>query len=71
MPFDNPAVKQRNGTIEGKIFATFAYLSVLCVIPLIAKKHNKFVVFHTKQGLVIFIGEVIAFLLGMIVFRKI
>ena len=43
---------------EGKIFAILAYLSVLCVIPLLLKKDNKFALHHGKQGLVIFIGEI-------------
>lgn len=43
---------------EGKIFAVLAYLSVLCFIPLLLKKENKFALHHGKQGLVILIGEV-------------
>ena len=27
---------------EGKIFAMLAYLSVLCLVPLLLKKQNKF-----------------------------
>src|SRR3989338_2428326 len=42
--------------IEGKVFAVLAYLSILCIIPLVLKKDNKFVLSHGKQGLVMFIG---------------
>jgi uncharacterized membrane protein len=50
---------------EGKIYAVVAYLSLLCIIPLIVKKENPFVLFHGKQGLVIFIGEVALFILSI------
>ncbi|MFC1699643.1 DUF4870 domain-containing protein [Candidatus Omnitrophota bacterium] len=43
---------------EGKMFAVLAYLSILCFLPLILKKDNKFAFHHGKQGLVIFLGEV-------------
>ena len=48
--------------IEGKIFAVLAYLSILCIIPLVIKKDNKFVLTHGKQGLVLFVGEVAVFI---------
>lgn len=48
---------------EGKIFAGLAYISILCIIPLLFKKDNKFAYYHGKQGLVIFIGEVILMML--------
>lgn len=49
--------------LEGKIFAVLAYLSILCILPLIFKKNNAFVLQHGKQGLVIFVGEVAVFIL--------
>ncbi len=45
---------------EGKFFALIGYVSVLCLVPLILKRDNKFAVFHGKQGLVLFILEVAA-----------
>ncbi len=53
---------------EGKIFALLAYLSILCIIPLVLKKENDFVLSHGKQGLVLFIGEVIIFIISMVPF---
>ncbi|MEW5757972.1 MAG: hypothetical protein AB1755_00665 [Candidatus Omnitrophota bacterium] len=53
---------------EGKIFALMGYLSILCLIPLILKKDNKFVLYHAKQGLVIFIIELILMLIGILPF---
>ena len=51
---------------EGKIFAILAYLSILCIIPLLFKKDNDFVLVHGKQGLVIFVGQVGVFILHII-----
>ncbi len=52
--------------IEGKIFALLAYLSIFCIIPLIFKKENSFALRHGKQGLIIFVGEVAAFVLHIV-----
>lgn len=51
---------------EGKFFALIGYISVLCLVPLILKKDNKFAIFHGKQGLVLFILEVAAAILKSI-----
>ncbi len=48
---------------EGKIYAILSYLSVLCVIPLVLKKDNPFVLSHGKQGLVIFVAQAAVFIL--------
>ena len=53
--------------VDGKVFALLAYLSILCIIPLVFKKDDAFVLFHGKQGLVIFIGEVGVFILSIII----
>ena len=51
---------------EGKVFAILAYLSILCIVPLIFKKDNDFVLSHSKQGLVIFVGQVGVFVLHIV-----
>ncbi|HOW36072.1 MAG TPA: hypothetical protein PL155_06645 [Candidatus Omnitrophota bacterium] len=48
--------------LEGKVIAILSYLSILCIIPLLFKKDNPFVLSHGKQGLVIFVGEVSVFI---------
>jgi len=53
---------------EGKIFAVIAYLFILCIIPLLFKKDNRFALFHGKQGLVIFIAEVAVFVVSVVPF---
>ena len=45
---------------EGKLFAAMGYLFVLCFVPLVLKKENRFAQFHGRQGLVLFIFEVAA-----------
>jgi len=52
--------------IEGKVFAVIAYLGGLCIIPLVLRKDNPFVLHHGKQGLVIFVGEVAVFIIHII-----
>ncbi|MFA6349360.1 MAG: hypothetical protein WCY12_00330 [Candidatus Omnitrophota bacterium] len=51
---------------EGKFFAVISYISFLCIIALLLKKENKFALFHAKQGLVIFVAEVVVFIVSII-----
>jgi uncharacterized membrane protein len=51
---------------EGKFFAIISYVSFLCILTLVLKKDNKFALYHAKQGLVLFVMEVIAFILSII-----
>ena len=51
---------------DAKIFALLSYLGIFCLVPLLFKKDNKFALFHGKQGLVIFLGEVAAFIVNII-----
>ena len=62
----NPQEEQQ--VREGKFFAVISYVSFLCIITLILKKDNKFALFHAKQGLVLFVMEVAAFILSIIPF---
>ncbi len=48
---------------EGKFFAAVGYISVLCFVPLLLKKGNRFAQFHGKQGIVLFILELAASIL--------
>jgi fumarate reductase subunit D len=51
---------------EGKVWAILAYLGILCLLPLLLKKENKFALHHAKQGLVLFIGWLIAIFINII-----
>lgn len=55
---------------EGKIWALLSYLGPLCLLPLLVKKDNKFILYHGKQGLVLFIGEFIVLLISFISILK-
>jgi len=50
----------------GKFFAIISYVSFLCIITLILKKNNKFALYHARQGLVLFVMEVAAFIISII-----
>ena len=45
---------------SGKIMAILSYLGILVLIPYFAEKNNKYVAYHAKQGLNLFIIEIIA-----------
>ncbi len=51
---------------EGKIWAFIGYWWILFLVPLLAKKENKFALFHGKQGMVLFVFEVIIWILSYI-----
>ena len=53
--------------LEGKIFALLGYLSILCIIPLLLKKENPFVLAHSKQGLVLFVAQVSIFVASIVI----
>jgi uncharacterized membrane protein len=50
---------------EGKVWCILAYLGVLCFVPLLTQKQNRFIMFHARQGLALFIVEVAAWVLRM------
>jgi len=64
MPMANPQEEQE--VREGKFFAVISYISFLCIITLILKRNNRFALYHAKQGLVLFVMEVAAFILSII-----
>lgn len=51
---------------EGKFFAVISYITFLCIVSLVLKKDNHFSLYHAKQGLVIFVFEVVSFILSII-----
>ena len=50
---------------EGKFFAIISYLTFLCIVTLILKKHNKFALYHAKHGLALFVLEVACLILSI------
>ncbi len=49
---------------ENKVIAAIGYISVLCLVPLFMAKESPYAQFHAKQGVVLFIAEVIMFFLN-------
>ena len=48
----------KEDVLDGKMYAVLAYLTIFCIVPLILKKDNTFVLNHGRQGLVLFVAEV-------------
>lgn len=51
---------------ENKVIACLSYLSILFLIPLLAKKDSKFCQEHAKQGLVIVLAHIALIVIGVI-----
>lgn len=45
---------------EHKVSAAMSYVGVLCFWPLLFKKHSPFAHFHAKQGLLLFLIEIVS-----------
>jgi len=54
--------------LDGKMYAVLAYLSIFCIVPLIIKKNNAFVLNHGRQGLVLFVAEVATLVIRPLLF---
>jgi len=52
--------------LDGKMYAVLAYLSIFCIVPLIVKKNNAFVLDHGRQGLVLFVAEVATLVISIV-----
>lgn len=60
---DDPGAEKLNEEAmieEGRAAAILAYVPFLCFVPLIKMKENPFALRHGKQGLLLFIIEVVA-----------
>ena len=55
-----PEAKKTDKDVEeNKAIAALSYAWILCLVPLLGKRKSKFAQFHAKQGLVLFIIELI------------
>src|SRR5580698_3180398 len=52
--------------LDGKMYAVLAYLSIFCIVPLIIRKNNPFVLSHGRQGLVLFVAEVATLVISIV-----
>jgi len=48
--------------------AILSYIGVLFLIPLLVAKNDEFAVFHAKQGMTLFIAEIITWVIALIPF---
>lgn len=51
---------------ENKGITVLSYIGILFLVPLLSKKDSKFAQFHAKQGLVLFIMELVLMVLMVI-----
>ncbi len=56
----------KEDVLDGKMYAVLAYLSIFCIVPLIIKKDNPFVLDHGRQGLVLFVAETATLVISII-----
>ena len=60
MPEEKKSSADDKDIQENKTIAALAYVWILCLVPLLGKRHSKFAQFHAKQGFILFIIELIA-----------
>jgi len=59
LPKNGSSANETKGVFDDKIVAAMSYFWILFLIPLLSKKDSKFCQFHAKQGLVLFLVEVV------------
>jgi uncharacterized membrane protein len=50
---------------DDNLMAALSYISIISVVMLFVKKDSDYVQFHAKQGTVLFVGEVVIWVLNM------
>ena len=61
--------QQKSESDSGKGLAILSYFGILSLISFFSEKNNSFVVFHAKQGLNLFLLEIIGYFAASIVGR--
>lgn len=56
---DNSSSFGKDEAEKGKVMGILSYIGILSLIPFFAEKENKYVVYHAKQGVNLFIIQVI------------
>ncbi|MDP2940418.1 MAG: hypothetical protein Q8O13_10165 [Candidatus Omnitrophota bacterium] len=51
---------------DGAPFAALSYVFFLWILTFISKKDNRFAHFHAKQGIVVFVGEMVCGVLALL-----
>ena len=55
-----PGMVRREAGVGSQIMAAMSYLGILALVPLIVNRRDPYVAFHARQGLVLWIWEVLA-----------
>ena len=63
-PAAQPAAPAKAGG-DDNLMAALSYISFVSVVMLFVKKDSDYVQFHAKQGVVLFVGEVVIWVLNM------
>jgi uncharacterized membrane protein len=58
--------KEEKISLISRLWGVIAYIWVFAFIPYFLKRKNEFVFFHAKQGVVIFVAEIIFILISAI-----
>lgn len=53
-------VLQKGSTLSSRIMALISYLGVLSLVPLVVNRKDPYVQFHARQGVLIWMWEVLA-----------
>lgn len=51
---------------EKKLYALLAYCSLLCLVPLLKRQDDEFLLFHGRQGLALFLCEMVVFVVSIL-----
>ncbi len=54
------ALLQRDTSISAQVLAVLSYFGVLCLVPLVVNRDDPYVRFHARQGIVLWMWEVLA-----------
>ena len=57
---DNQSTVRRDAGVSSQIMAAMSYLGILALVPLILNGRDPYVGFHARQGLILWIWEVLA-----------
>ncbi|MBF0164564.1 MAG: hypothetical protein HQL97_17440 [Magnetococcales bacterium] len=47
--------------MKSRLLAALSYLGVLCLVPMLVESKESFVVFHARQGLVLWVWTVLSY----------
>lgn len=55
-----PLLLQREMGVSTRVLSAMSYLGVLCLVPLVMNRSDTYVQFHARQGVVLWMWEVLA-----------